>query len=365
MKNNKIIIVGAGFVGTTLAWCLSNHYKGEIILIDKGQAGNGVTKQAFAWLNVSYGRSDAYSKLRQQALNEWHYLDKQTNGKLNINWSGAISWQETESATREFINLHSESGFNIKALTKAELQALEPQLTALPELAAFATEEGAVDPLHATQVLLQEALNNGLTYLPETEVNTINHNGKQILGVTTPQGVIYADQVVLTAGVGTISLMEKLGEQLPLSASPSVIVQYQHQAVTPFVHHIISTPDMEVRPTSGTTVLAAEDYLSDGPEHSATCIAKNTLSVIKKAFIGSDSLCLADASVGLRPMPEDEMPIVGKVADYRGLYMISMHVAITLAPLICRLAQEEIINDTEQAALTPYRLTRFASGRCH
>ncbi|MDC9615781.1 FAD-binding oxidoreductase [Xenorhabdus khoisanae] len=363
MKNNKIIIVGAGFVGTTLAWCLSNHYKGEIILIDKGQAGNGVTKQAFAWLNVSYGRSDAYSKLRQQALNEWHYLDKQTNGKLKINWSGAISWQETESATREFIDVHRESGFKIKALTKSELQELEPQLTILPELAAFATEEGAVDPLHATQVLLQEALNNGVTYLPETEVTTINHNGKQILGVTTSQGIICADQVVLTAGVGTISLMEKLGEQLPLSASPSVIVQYQHQAVTPFVHHIISTPDMEVRPISGTTLLAAEDYLSDHPEHSATYIAKNTLPVIKRAFIGSDSLCLENASVGLRPMPEDEMPIVGKVTDYRGLYMISMHVAITLAPLICRLAQEEIINDTEQAALGPYRLTRFVSGK--
>ncbi|CDL87447.1 hypothetical protein XCR1_910007 [Xenorhabdus cabanillasii JM26] len=153
-KNNKIVIVGAGFVGTTLAWCLSCHYKGEIILIDKGQAGNGVTKQAFAWLNVSYGRPDAYSKLRQQAINEWHYLDRQTNGKLNINWSGAISWQETESATREFIDAYSESDFNVKALTKTELQTLGPQLATLPELAAFATEEGAVDPLHATQVLL-------------------------------------------------------------------------------------------------------------------------------------------------------------------------------------------------------------------
>ncbi|QTL38293.1 FAD-binding oxidoreductase [Xenorhabdus budapestensis] len=361
MKNNKIIIVGAGFVGTTLAWCLSYHHKGEIILIDKGQAGNGVTKQAFAWLNVSYGRPGAYSKLRQQALNEWHYLDKQTNGKLNINWSGAISWQETESATREFIDIYSESGFNVKALTKAELQTLEPQLVTLPELAAFATEEGAVDPLHATQVLLQEALNNGVTYLPETEVTAINYNGKQILGVTTSQGVICADQVVLTAGVGIISLMEKLGEQLPLSASPSIIVLYQHQAETPFVHHIISTPDMEVRPISGTALLAAEDYLNDCPENSATCIALNALPAIKKAFIGSDSLCLEKASVGMRPIPKDEMPIVGKVTDYCGLYMISMHAAITLAPLICRLAQEEIINDTEQAALNPYRLTRFSA----
>ncbi|PHM31197.1 FAD-dependent oxidoreductase [Xenorhabdus innexi] len=80
MKNNKIVIVGAGFVGTTLAWYLSHHYlpnhdKREIILIDKGFSGNGVTKQSFAWLNVSGGKPDDYRKLRQQALAEWHNLD--------------------------------------------------------------------------------------------------------------------------------------------------------------------------------------------------------------------------------------------------------------------------------------------------
>ncbi|WP_340608403.1 NAD(P)/FAD-dependent oxidoreductase [Xenorhabdus bharatensis] len=367
MKENKIVIVGAGFVGTTLAWYLSNHYlsngeKGKIILIDKGLLGDGVTKQSFAWLNVSYGKSDAARKLRQQALNEWHDLDKQTNGKLNVNWSGAISWQETEYATRQFIDEHNKSGFKITALTKDELQILEPQLSAYPDIAAFATEEGAVDPIHVTQVLLQEAINNGVIYLPETEVTSINHNGKYITGVTTSQKTIHAEQVVLTAGVGTISLMETLGESAYLSASPSIIVQYQHQAEFPFAHHIISTPDLEIRPISGTRLLAAEDYISDQPEHSAICIAQKALPVIKKAFIGSDNLRLEQASIGIRPMPDDGMPIVGKVSDYQGLYIVSMHTAITLAPLICRLAQEEIINGTEQAELKPFRISRFVSG---
>ncbi|MCC8379641.1 FAD-binding oxidoreductase [Xenorhabdus sp. PB30.3] len=364
MKENRIVIVGAGFVGATLAWYLSNHYlssgdKGKIILIDKGLLGNGVTKQSFAWLNVSYGRPGADRKLRQQALNEWHKLDKQTNGKLNVNWSGAISWQETEYATRQFIDDHNKSGFKITALTKDELLTLEPQLSSYPDIAAFATEEGAVDPIHATQFLLQEAINNGVTYLPETEVTSINHNGKQITGVTTSQKAIHAEQIVLTAGVGTISLMETLGETAYLSSSPSIIVQYQHQANIPFVRHIISSPDLEVRPVSGTRLLAAEDYISDQPEHSAMCIAQKALTLIKESFIGSDSLCLEQASVGIRPMPDDGMPIVGKVADYQGLYMISMHTAITLAPLMCRLAQEEITNGTEQAELKPFRIARF------
>ncbi|EMM9641109.1 FAD-binding oxidoreductase [Providencia rettgeri] len=64
----------------------------------------------------------------------------------------------------------------------------------------------------------------------------------------------------------------------------------------------------------------------------------------------------------MRPMPKDQMPIVGNVADFEGLYIISMHAAITLAPLICQLAQSEILHGVKHAALGPYRLTRFASG---
>lgn len=91
-------------------------------------------------------------------------------------------------------------------------------------------------------------------------------------------------------------------------------------------------------------------------------IAQNALSVIQNSFIGTNRLRLENAFIGMRPMPQDEMPIIGKVADFSGLYIISMHAAITFAPLICHLAQDEIIHGIEQTALSPYRLTRFASG---
>lgn len=105
-QNNKIIIVGAGIVGTTLAWYLSRHFKGQITLIDAHEAASGVTQHAFAWLNVSYGRPNEYSAFRKQALDEWRSLDKLTQGQLGINWSGAISWQHDREATQQFIDSH-------------------------------------------------------------------------------------------------------------------------------------------------------------------------------------------------------------------------------------------------------------------
>lgn len=361
-NQSSIIIVGAGIIGTTLAWYLSCHFNGKITLIDKSEAGLGVTQHAFAWLNVSYGRPDGYSKLRQLALREWRNLDRLTNGQLNINWSGAISWQENEAATRQFIDSHSEKGFKIRGLTKHELQAIEPNLLTIPVLAAFSEDEGYVDPTYVTQTLLRLAIAQGINYLPNTDVLAIEQENNKITSITTSTETLNADQVIITAGVGAIELLETLQVTLPLFPSPSIIAHFQSRGTPPAMKHIISTPEMEVRPATDGKTLCAEDYIGEAPEHSATHIAQNALCTLKKSFISTDDLNLEKAFTGMRPMPQDEMPIVGKVADFNGLYIISMHAAVTLAPLICHLALDEIIHNTEQAALSPYRLTRFASG---
>ena len=361
-QNDNIIIIGAGIVGTTLAWYLSKNYKGKIILLDKQQVAQGVTQHSFAWLNVSYGRPDGYSKLRQHALEEWRNIDNLTDGKLKVNWSGAISWHETDAATHEFINSHQKTGFNINVLTKNELKLMEPNLLSLPSVAAFSADEGYVDPIHVTQALLTQAIAQGVTYLPEHEVLSIEHKNQKIHGVTTNKGKFNADQVIITAGVGAIKLAQSLLISLPITASPSIIVHINNVTEQPFINRIISTPEMELRPVSSSKILCAEDFISDKPKDSAVAIAQNALTTIKKSFIGTQALNLEKAYIGMRPMPKDEMPIVGNVDDFEGLYIISMHAAITLAPLICKLAKEEIIDGIKQAALSPYRLTRFASG---
>lgn len=41
--DKKIIIVAAGIVGVTLAWCLTRYSKANIILLDQSIAGHGAT----------------------------------------------------------------------------------------------------------------------------------------------------------------------------------------------------------------------------------------------------------------------------------------------------------------------------------
>jgi len=57
-------------------------------------------------------------------------------------------------------------------------------------------------------------------------------------------------------------------------------------------------------------------------------------------------------------MPNDGLPLVGRVANIQGLYIINSHAAVTLAPLLCHLACKEILYQEIQPALAPYRLNR-------
>jgi len=206
---------------------------------------------------------------------------------------------------------------------------------------------------------LEEACQNGLTYLPNTNAVQLLKDGQKITGVLTDTKELYANQVILAAGVNNTDLLKLLNIDLPLFPSPCILLHLNHPNAQEFIHRIISTPEMEVRAFHDHQVRVAEDYIDDTVENSPEVIAKNALQTIQNNFAWSEQITLDSYSVGVRPMPKDEMPIIGKVGDYSGLYLMSMHAGIVLSPLISRLAMNEIIHDKVEQDLEPYRLSRF------
>ena len=66
--------------------------------------------------------------------------------------------------------------------------------------------------------------------------------------------------------------------------------------------------------------------------------------------------------VGYRPMPIDELPVVGFCDTAPNLYIALMHSGVTLAPLVGELAAVEIVDGARVEMLAPYRPARFISG---
>ena len=361
MAQKEIIIIGAGIVGVMLALRLSADSNVKITLVDKGDAGNGATQFSFAWLNVSYGKPDNYQRLRASALNAWHKLETEISLPLNIRWSGAISWQNNDLETAHFIESHRAQKFEVMQFSKTDLANKEPLLKSLPNISAFAPHEGAIDPIYVIHVLLEEAIARGVNYIPNTKILSLSQDetGKMI-GVATANTYYHADQIILAAGIDNKALLHSHGVELPITASPSIIIRFKHDVYPNLTQHIISNPEMEIRSIDDEHLLAAQDYIDDAPDNTPQIIAKKALKTIQGQFSSSaPKLNIDKVALGLRPMPLDEMPIVGFIDHHQSLYHLSMHAAVTLSPLISQLAAKEILEKREEPALMPYRISRF------
>ncbi len=350
-KHNRVVVIGAGIVGASLAYNLSR--KGaQVTLLDAGDIACGVTGTSFAWINVSHAGVDPIAQLRSLAVNEFRRLEVEVPD-LNIRWTGALTYGTSPEETLQA------SGNNTteNVLTRTQVLAIEPNLKHPPEFALYDAQVGAVDAVQTTHALIAAAKAQGANVLTHTQVLGFTTLNARVTGLNTAAGNIDADLVVIAAGTGTKQLTDMLDVSLPIEESPAIFIRYK--APANLVHSIISSPAMEVRQGADGALLAAEDYLGDALEHQPEAVALRTTKAIQEQLHGADSLELQLACVGLRPFPADGIPIVGYLPNVSGVYVCTMHPGVILAPIVGRLASEEILDAKVAPALSPCRPDRF------
>ncbi|MEK1913442.1 MAG: FAD-binding oxidoreductase [Pseudomonas chlororaphis] len=349
--NKRVVVIGAGIVGASLAYHLAGR-GAQVILVEAEDIASGVTGRSFAWINTSHDGPDSIASLRGAAIQEYRRLETELPG-LKVRWSGALSYGTNPSEA-----LHA-SGHPPSAtqLSRSQILDLEPNLKHPPQQAMYAAEEGALDAVQATQALIAGAQAHGAQVLTQTRVLGFTTQGARVTAVETARGRIEADVVVLAAGTGIKQLTELLNLPLPIAASPAILIRYA--SPPELVRTLISNPEMEVRQGPDGTLLAAEDYLDDALENQPAAIALRTAQAIRNELHGVASIELESACVGLRPMPVDGTPIVGYLPDIGGVYVCAMHPGVTLAAIVGRLASEEIIDGQGSPALAPCRPERF------
>lgn len=346
----RIVVVGAGIVGASLAYHLAG--KGaQVTVVDAGEVACGVTATSFAWIHSSHTAPDPIAQLRSAAITEYRRLESELPG-LRVHWSGALSYGASA--------IGPDSQPLATLVGRDRILALEPNLRHPPEQAVFVAEEGALDAVQATHALIAGAQALGATLLTHTRVLGLATRGATVKGVETATGVIAADVVVLAAGTGIKALTEALDVPLPIEASPSIFIRYA--APCGLVQRIVSSPDMEIRQGAKGTLLAAEDYLDDTPHNQPGAIALRTAKVIQHELHGVDSIEPELACIGLRPIAADRVPIIGYLPAMNGVYACTMHPGVALAAVVGRLASEEIIDDRLSPALAPCRPDRFVQG---
>jgi glycine/D-amino acid oxidase-like deaminating enzyme len=354
----KVVVVGAGIVGASVAYHLARR-GAAVTLVDEGQPAGKVTGKAFAWINVAHGLPEPYSHLRHHAIHEYRRLEHELKYAFRVNWSGALTWNRDLTKTERFARQHAAWGYDVRLIGRDEIANLEPNLRELPDFAAFAASEGAVDPIAATEALVRAAREAGTDVRLNAEVLALTESHGKVTGISTSEGATEADTVVLAAGVRTGHLCLPLGVTIPLHSSPSILLRIR----TPrrLINTVISNPYMEARQISDFVMLCAEDHIDNSAENGPEAVAKRTLTEVRERLEGGGAAELDSVEVGLRPIPSDGLPIIGYAPQVDGLYIAVMHAGVTLAPAIGRFVSTEIIDGVDVKLFTPCRAHRFAN----
>lgn len=351
----KVIVVGAGIIGASIAWHLSRT-GAEVIVIDGGAAG--ASSQSFGWINASFYADTAHHRLRVAGIAAYGRL-MAVQPDLPIQMSGALWWEEQGAALHKMKAQLDAVGYPVAHLNRLQAEALEPDVRELPSDVLRFAHEGAADAGVLAAALLTAS---GARIVSGIQVLGIAQKEGAVCGVETRVGPIAAQHVVVAAGTGSPDILSSLGIKLPMLVRPSVLVTTKPVAVK--LAHVLVTPHGEVRQMPDGRILASAVANHQGDEASdmteqAEDIAARVLHWLDPMIAGA-TLDWDRVALAYRPMPADGFPVIGAV-EPTGLHIAVMHSGVTLAAIAGEAVAAEVLGQGAEyvALLAPYRPSRF------
>src|ERR1700678_2690576 len=111
MTTERIVVVGAGVIGASIAYHLAKR-GARVAIVDAVGPGAGATEKSFGWINATFSKHPrAYFDLNQLGIAGWRRLETELGGELKVQWGGSVAWVAAGSATdvlRENVRRHQE-----------------------------------------------------------------------------------------------------------------------------------------------------------------------------------------------------------------------------------------------------------------
>jgi glycine/D-amino acid oxidase-like deaminating enzyme len=354
-EREKIIVIGAGIVGASIAYHLARR-GADVTVIDRDGMAAGATGKSFAWINANHFKSEAYHRLRYQSLSEYHRLDRELDGGLGLQWCGALCFDATGSAFDQRAERFRALGYAVETISHNRFLHLEPNYGHPPGRALRSALEGCIEPVQATGALIDGATRKGAEVVFGTEIEALRSEGGRLVGVETGYGPIAASRAVVAAGVGAEALLGSLKVDLPMANKPGIMLH--SKPIGPVLNHVIWGDRIHMKQQDDGRLVIGEIFSDGGFGSDPGAVAEQMLADARRHLPDVD-VDIVKTTIGLRPIPKDGMPAVGAIEGIDGLYAAVMHSGITLAPIVGRMAADELLDGVTFEALDPYRPGRF------
>lgn len=370
-KPLRVVVAGAGIVGASIAYQLSKA-GAAVTVIDKTGPASHASGGTFAWMNATWAKTPReYHSLNQDSVTDWATLAGELG--LPVRWGGSLEWFESEARQDRLaiqIAEQAEWGERARMVNAAELATLEPNVEFHGATrAAFSENDGTVDPIVATNLMLEAAVKLGATLKFPCELADVTLQDGRLAAVETDQGAIAADRLVLATGASPDAPKRFADSPVPQRSTPGIIAI---TAPMPRVlNRIVVAPGIHMHQRDdGRVVLGEQDGAPQTEAHAmrlesrpnafpaSTIAAEHARRMLAVATHFAPALADATAEsirIGWRPLPLDGHPVIGASPARPDVYLAIMHSGVSLAPIAGQLAATEIVGRTSVPRLDSFR----------
>lgn len=368
----NVVVVGAGVIGAAVAADLARGGC-TVTVLESGQVAAGTSGATFAWTNAGGKQPRSYFDLNVEGMRAHRRLASSVascdwyHECGNLEWkAGADAQQEQERKVARLL----EWGYQARWLNPKEVRSLEPDMAAdmIGSRVAYFPDEGWVDPARLMAALLSRARASGAEVRPHSAAVGMSMTGERIDGVRTSDGqTVRTDAVVNCAGPGAGEVAALAGVGLPMRNTASLLTYTAPTAVA--VGRVIHAPRIHLRPDSGGRLLlhtitadAAVSTRDDGSRIAEPGAAEAMLHMAEELYPGLRGITVEASRIGVRAIPIDGLPVLGRSATVENLHFAVTHSGVTLCLHVAELVGAEVRGERVDE-LTPFRHSRLDARR--
>lgn len=359
-KKADYIIIGAGVLGSSLAYYLTKKGR-DVIVLERGEICDGVSSTTAALVLPSPKTPAVYNQLAWKGYERFLALEEELGADIGLQITGSTMLcraPEKMDGMKATIEVNKENGKTLQWLTPEEICEREPILN--PEAfcgGVYCAEGGNLNPFLLVNAYIQAAKRNGAQVYTFTEVRGFEVKNHRITTIHTNKGDYEAGQIISTAGNGNFRIGKELGFDPHIHNTRGLIM------VSEKLPKVLHSTYAEMRQSAEGNLLMGANFRIVESGTSDNRVYYDELQEVCDdiGFLAPKlrSVKVIRTYSGLRVLPEDGLPIVGQPGRYENLWIYEMHSAFSSSPELSWRLAEILCGDMDTEAIETFKYERF------
>lgn len=376
----KVIVVGGGIIGTSVAYYLTKKDI-EVILFESKDIAAGSSGSCDRAIMLQSKKPGPNLDLALKSAEMYKSLESELEEDLEYHKGGGMILIENEfefDVIKDMVDRQNNSGLNVSIISGDDARKKIPALSKNIIAATWWDEDAEVSPMGTAFAFAKAAQKKNATIKLNCEVESILIKNGRIVGVKAAGENFYADSVVVCTGVWTKKILETINLDVPIIPRKGQIL------VTERLPKIIDCNIL-----SGAYIASKLQKNNDDPYGIGLAIGQTKSGTLliggSREFAGFDSSTnsevireIAKRAVdtfpflknvnlirtfsGFRPFTPDNLPILSEVPSVEGLFIAAGHEGdgIALAPITGKIMSEIVSGQGTETDLEAFRIDRFS-----